>query len=177
MSTDKKTLIISVIAVAVFIAAISSASYAYYTTSVLSKGDSKVVSGTTAKLSTTFEDNGEIEIKNMIPGDYFTRTFSLENFGNDLSYKIVVDDLVNEFENYEDITYVLTENGKIIEPETEELKAFPHDANANELSTTRTIKNGEKKTYTLTITYNNTEVDQAPDMGKTISGKLFIKAL
>lgn len=171
MSSNKKTIIISVIAIAIFIATISYASYAFYTTTITETGSNGGISGSTAKLSTTFEDEGILEIKNMIPGDSFTRTFSIENNGANFSYKIAVDNLVNEFISYQDITYTLKEDDEILE----ENKIFPNIAEENELSETRTIKNGEKKTYTITITYNDTEDDQTPDMGNTISGKLFIK--
>ena len=89
-----------------------------------------------------------------------------------MSYKIVVNELINEFESYGDITYVLKENDAIIKEGT-----FPKEIANNEISDTRTIKNGERKNYTITITYQNTEEDQTSDMGKTISGKLFVKEL
>ncbi len=171
MSSNKKTIIISVIAIAIFVAVISYASYAFYTTTIEEKGAGGI-SGSTAKFSTTFDDGEEIN-KIMIPGDSITKTFSIENNGTDISYRIVINDLVNEFISYQDITYTLKENDTILE----ENEIFPNDANQNELSETRTLKNGERKTYTITITYNNTEVDQREDMGKTISGKLFIKEL
>lgn len=170
MSSNKKTIIISVIAIAVFIAVISYASYAFFTTTIEEKGNGEI-SGSTAKLSTTFEDGEEnIIIENMIPGNSFTKTFTLENNGVDISYKIAINDLVNEFTSYQDITYILKENDIILE----ENKVFPNDATKNELSEKRTLKKGERKTYTITITYQNTEIDQTEDMGKTLSGKLFI---
>ncbi len=173
MSSNKKTMIISVVAIAIFIIGIAAASYAFYTAKVSQNGENGKASGTTAKLSTTYEDDGVINITNMIPGDSFTRTFSLENNGADISYKIVVQDLVNEFTSYEDIIFTLKENDTVLK----ENAVFPNDATKNELSETRTLKSGETRTYTLTITYKNTETDQADDMGKTISGKLFIKEL
>ncbi len=173
MAENKKTIIISVIAVILFIAAIAAASYAYYTANVSTVGDDgNSVSGSTAKLSSSFDDGAQVKIENMIPGDYFSKTFYLGNSGADTNYKIVINDLVNEFESYQDITYVLKEDNVVIKEGT-----FPHPKYApnTELSDTRTIKNGENKTYTITITYQNTKEDQSPDMGKLISGIFYIK--
>lgn len=169
MSSNKKTIIISVIAIAVFIAVISYASYAFFTTTVKETGEGGI-SGSTAKLSTSFEDGEEIN-KIMIPGETITKTFSIENNGTDISYTIAINDLVNEFISYQDIIYTLKENDTILV----ENKVFPNDPTKNELSEIRTLKNGERKIYTITITYQNTEEDQSPDMGKKLSGKLFIK--
>lgn len=170
MSSNKKTILISVISIAIFIALISYASYAFYTTTVTEKGENAGITGSTAKLSTTFEDGEEIN-KIMIPGDSITKTFSIENNGADISYKIAIQGLVNEFISYQDIIYTLKENDTLLV----ENKVFPNEATNNTLSETRTLKNGERKTYTITITYQNTKVDQAPDMGKRLSGKLFIE--
>lgn len=169
---NKKSILFSVVAVAIFITIISSASYAFFSTYVQTKNENNNnLIGGTAKLSTTFDDGETINFTNMIPGDSITKTFSLENKGQDIHYKIVINDLINEFQSYQDITYILKENNTLLVED----KVFPNIADNNELSTTRTLKNGEKNTYTLTITYQNTDNDQAPDMGKTISGKIFIQ--
>lgn len=169
---NKKTIIFSIIGVILFIIAVFTVSYAYFSTNIEESGNNKTVEGKTAKLSAKFEDGEFIEIENMIPGNHFSKTFSVENNGMDMSYKIVVNELINEFESYGDITYVLKENDAIIKEGT-----FPKEIANNEISDTRTIKNGERKNYTITITYQNTEEDQTSDMGKTISGKLFVKEL
>lgn len=170
--TNKKVIIGSIIGIVLFIIAVVTVSYAYYTANIIETGNNNVLNGTTAKLNVKFDDGETINITNMIPDDHFSKTFSLENLGNTISYKIVVNELVNEFNSFSDITYVLKEDDVVIKE-----GVFPNLIDNNEISDTRTINNGEKKTYTLTITYQNTEEDQAEDMGKTISGKLFIKEL
>lgn len=171
MSNKKVTIFASILAVALFIGAISYASYAFFSSNISESGDN-IIDVNTAKLGSKFEDDGIIEIKNMIPGDHITRTFSLENLGTEISYKIAVIDLVNEFESYEDITYVLKENDVVIKE-----GIFPKVSTNNDLSESIVIKKGEKKSYSITITYQNTSEDQSGDMGKTLSGKLFIKEL
>ena len=55
-------------------------------------------------------------------------------------------------------------------------KAFPSgDQTSQALSDEITLNVGETKNYTIEIEYKNTEDDQSTDMGKTISGKLFIE--
>lgn len=169
--SNKKALIISIISVVLFIIAVVSVSYAYFTSSAESLGNNGL-KATTAKLNTTFLDTQTITITNMIPGDEIRKTFSIENNGMDINYKIVINELINEFGSFEDITYVLKENNVVIKE-----GIFPKEVDNNELSETLTIKNGETKNYEITITYQNTDEDQAPDMGKTISGKIFIKEL
>ena len=173
MTANKKTLILSIIGVAIFIVLVFSISYAFYTTNFDSNKDGKnnTVTGTTAKISTSFEDGETIDIDDMFPGTGFTKTFTVENSSNtDIKFKIVINELVNEFDSFEDITYVLKENEKTIKN-----GIFPKNPEENDLSDDITLEKGEKKTYSIEVTYVNTEENQVDDMGKVISGKIFIK--
>lgn len=166
----KRTIVISIIGLVLFLLAILSASYAYFTSNIDKKGTGGTDVGT-AKLSAKFVDTENLIIKNMIPSDSFTKTFSLENNSTiAMQYKIVIKDLVNEFSSYEDITYVLTDDNGYRKTGT-----FPKTTQA--LSDVLTLDASTTRNYTLTITYQNTAVDQSPDMGKTISGKIFIEEI
>ena len=173
---NKKTLFISVVAVIVFIASVTAISYAFYTASVTPNIDNETqINDITANIDTTLQDDNVVTVKDMIPGDKLTKTFSItNNNGPTLQYKIAVLDLTNSFSRYQDVTYELTENGEKIGG-----GEFPHDPRNNDLSTSvRTINQGETKSYTLTITYkNDPSVSQMDDMNKTISGKIFIKGV
>lgn len=171
MTNKKLAIFLSIIGVVLFMVAIASVSYAFYTANVGSEGENKVEM-TTAQLITEFVDTETLWVENMIPGDYFSKDFSIKNTGTILNYKIVVEDLINDFTSYEDIQYALKENGSIIKQ-----GIFPNVITDNELSNTLTIESGETKSYELIITYQNTEVDQSEDMGKTISGKINLKAV
>lgn len=171
MSKEKKFIIASVVGVIVFIALVSTMSYAYFTRAMEVKGDGSV-NVTTANLSIDYQDNdkGAIDVT-MIPGDKFSKSFSVTNNGDTISFQIYVDELVNEFTSYEDITYEIFEEGSKIGKS----EVFPHLASANNLGTPISISKGATKNYKVTITYNNTDASQIPDMGKKISGKIFIK--
>lgn len=165
----KKSVIISVVVLFIFIVAMLSVSFAYYTSGTDRTGDGNSSIGT-AKLSATFTD-GDIIQKTIVPGDTFTKTFALENNSTvPMKYKIVVKDLVNEFISFEDITYVLTDDAGY-----KKEGIFPKSTQA--LSDEITLGTNSTRNYTLTITYQNTAVDQSPDMGKTISGKIFIEEI
>lgn len=171
MSNNKKTIIISLVAVLAFIAAVVATSYAYFTKSIQTEGTDPGTSVSTDQISAEFTDGAKLEVTNMLPGDTFEKTFTLENTGNrDIKYKVVIQEVENSFVNKSDVMLTLKENGTTIKTTT-----FPSATNA--ISDELTIAAGITKSYTLTITYNNTSSDQTGDMGKTLSGKIFIEAI
>ncbi len=172
MSKEKKMLFFSIIGVALFIVVIVSVSYAYFTATVKPVNETNNgVNVKTAELKISYQDKTDEEINvKLVPGDSFSKTFTVTNNGGTSRFQIYVEDLVNEFTSYEDITYVIKEGSTPIKS-----GVFPHLANASDLSDVITIEAGVSKEYTVTVTYENTEVDQKPDMGKKISGKIFIK--
>lgn len=166
----KKTIFISIITVALFIVAIISVSYAFFTAKVKNEGTGKTeTSLSTANISLNFQDGPELNYPNMIPGDSFTKTFTLKNTGDKaVNYKVVIQEVENTFISKGDIAISLKEGSTVLKNTT-----FPSTTSA--ISDTITIQPNVTKSYTLTITYNNTAADQTPDMGKVISGKLFIE--
>ena len=167
---NKITIFISIVAVALFIVGVVAVSYAYYTANVTKENSGNNTTNVgTAKLSATFTDGAELDFQNMIPGDSFTKTFTLKNTGEEtLKYKIVVQEVENTFKSQSDIEVVVKENGSTINTTT-----FPSTTGAisNELS----ISPDVSKSYTIIITYKNTTADQTPDMNSVISGKIFIE--
>ncbi len=196
MSNKKTTIIISIVSIILFIVAVLSASYAYYITTVQETGDPDSTKVGTADFNINFVDGAVMTIENMIPGDTFSKTFTLENKGTaTISYKVVMQEVRNEeFIRKEDITYKLyeyvvpkseataetdfSETEGTEEPVVEKALLasgiFPSVTNA--ISETLSIEGGVTKGYILEVTYENViDVDQKDDMGKTISGKLFIE--
>lgn len=166
---NRKTIFISIIAVALFIVAVAATSYAYYSTTIAKDNGDGTTKVTTAKISATFTDGAVISSENMIPGDSFTKTFTLENTGDtSIGYKIVVQEVENTFTSPSDIEVVVQEDGTTINTTT-----FPTTTGA--ISDELTISPNVTKSYTITITYKNTTADQTADMGSVISGKIFIE--
>ncbi len=170
MAKKKMTLMISIMGVALFVAAIAGTSYAFFAANVGTKGDNNTTNVTSGDIKALFSDNEQLNVENIIPGDIVSKTFSLENTGTvPITYKIVMNNVENTFTRKSDVTYVLKENGVIIKTGT-----FPSTNGA--ISDTITISKGVTNTYTLEVTYINSPTeDQAEDMGKTISGKIFIE--
>ncbi len=176
MSENKKTLIISIIAVVVFIASIAAVSFAFYTTTTKTEtGDNLEHSVITENVETSLTEDNVVQIENMIPGDTFTKTFSVKSSVN-LSYHIAISDITNTFTSTGDITYDLKENGVSIGSGTFPTSQTGGEGSVNLNTNLITINGGETKNYTLTVTYKNTAEDQRADMGKKISGKIYLRS-
>ena len=168
MNNKKITIFISILSVLLFVVAIVAASFAFYTANVKQEGDSGV-DISTPSLGSSFIDGPVIQISNIIPGDTFSKTFTVGNSGgNDLNYKIVINELQNEFTKTEDLQYTLKRGEEVVAS-----GSFPTQTGA--ITETINIAQNVTHNYTLTITYLNTAEDQSADMGKTISGKIFIE--
>ncbi len=170
MSKKKISIIASIAGVALFVAAVAGTSYAYFTANVETKGNTNPTNVTSGDVKAVFSDGEQLNIGTLVPGDTVSKTFSVENTGTaSIKYKIVINSVVNTFSRKNDLTYVLKENGITIKNGT-----FPDSNGA--ISDSITISKGVTNSYTLEVTYVNSPTEnQAEDMGKTISGKIFIE--
>ena len=122
------------------------------------------------ELNLIFTGTKEITTNNMIPGDSFTKTFTVENTSNRaVDYNIYMENITNEFN--EDLVYTLEDTtGSVIGetplPVTNKDKSY--------LKTGISIDANTKKTYTLKITFKNTDEPQNDYQGKTFKGTLGI---
>lgn len=164
------TIILSIIGVVVFIVAVISVSYAYYTSNVTTPGEA-TTEVKTATISAEFNGGDDLNFTNMIPGDSFSKTFSVKNTGTTtIYYKITMKDITNTFARTQDITYKLTENGTEIASGT-----FP-STTSRALSDKLSIDGGVTNDYTLTVTYvNDSNENQIEDMDKELGGSIFIE--
>lgn len=170
LKENKMTIFISITAVVIFIVVIVATSFAYYSGTIRKENEgNKTSSITTANISATFTDGAEVNMQNMLPGDSFTKTFTLKNTGDtNIRYKIAVQEVENTFNSKSDIVVVVKEGTTTIKTTT-----FPSTTGA--ISDELTISPNVSKSYSVTITYKNTSTSQNDDMGKTISGKIFIE--
>ena len=152
-----------------------SVSLAYFTAQIIGKG--KDVSVTSANLQIVFTDSdGAISGSNIEPGWSDTKTFTVENNSkSEYKYNIVIKDLLNTFvtEGYLQYKITSTNNGYNMT----EFKDIPKSSVATDtiLAYSVVIPNGETQSYTIEFKYANDEsVDQSDDMGKKLSGTLFI---
>lgn len=171
MKNNKIIIIASVILVLALISLTIAGSYAFYTVNLKQNGDSGI-SASTANLKLEFTDGDVISPTYFIPGSSYTKKFTVQNTGNKaVSFKIVIKEVVNNFVNKNDLKIEIKENGNTIKNNI----TFPSSTTA--LSDKITINpNSSAKNYEVIITYKNTDNPQEGDMGKNISGVIFIEA-
>ena len=123
------------------------------------------------------DSDGSISGTNIEPGKWnVTKTFTIENKSNETyKYNIVIQDLVNTFVTNGYLQYKITStNGGY---NMTEFKDVPKSETATDtiLAYSASIDVGVTQSYTVEFKYANDEsIDQSEDMGKTLSGKLFI---
>ena len=165
----------AILVVASLLVVVLSVTLAYFTAQIIGKG--KDVSVSSADLKIVFTDSdGAISGSNIEPGWSDTKTFTIENKSNETyKYNIVIQDLVNTFVTEGYLQYKITStNGGY---NMTEFKDVPKSSAPKDtiLAYSVSIPVGVTQSYTVEFKYANDEsVDQSDDMGKKLSGKLFI---
>ena len=152
-----------------------SVSLAYFTAQIIGKG--KTVDVSSANLQIVFTDSdGALTETDIEPGWSATKTFTIKNdTKTEYKYNIVIKDLVNTFvtEGYLKYKITSTNDGYNMT----EFKDIPKSSIATDtvLAYSVVIPNGVTQSYTIEFKYANDEsVDQSDDMGRKLSGTLFI---
>ena len=165
----------TILVVASLLVVVLSVTLAYFTAQIIGKG--KDVSVSSADLKIIFTDSdGAISGSNIEPGWSDTKTFTIENKSNETyKYNIVIQDLVNTFVTEGYLQYKITStNGGY---NMTEFKDIPKLSTPKDkiLAYGVRIPVGVTQSYTVEFKYTNDEsVDQSDDMGKKLSGTLFI---
>ena len=165
----------TILVVASLLVVVLSVTLAYFTAQII--GEGKNISVTSADLKIVFTDtDGNIEGNGITPGWGDTKTFTIENKSNETyKYNIVIQDLVNTFVTEGYLQYKITStNGGY---NMTEFKDVPKSDTAKDkiLAYSVSIPVGVTQSYTVEFKYANDEsVDQSDDMGKKLSGTLFI---
>ena len=165
----------TILVVASLLVVVLSVTLAYFTAQIIGKG--KDVSVSSADLKIVFTDSdGAISGSNIEPGWSDTKTFTIENNSkSEYKYNIVIQDLLNTFVTNGYLQYKITSTNDGYN--MTEFKDVPKSSVATDtiLAYSVVIPNGVTQIYTIEFKYANDEsVDQSEDMGKTLSGKLFI---
>ena len=152
-----------------------SVSLAYFTAQIIGKG--KDVSVTSANLQIVFTDSdGALTETDIEPGWSATKTFTIKNdTKTEYKYNIVIKDLLNTFVTNGYLQYKITSTNDGYN--MTEFKDIPKSSIATDtiLAYSVVIPNGVTQSYTIEFKYANDEnVDQSDDMGKQLSGTLFI---
>ena len=166
----------TILVVASLLVVVLSVTLAYFTAQIIGKGKNVTINSADLKIIFTDSD-GSISGTNIEPGKWnVTKTFTIENKSNETyKYNIVIQDLVNTFVTEGYLQYKITStNGGY---NMTEFKDVPKSETAKDtiLAYSVSIPVGVTQSYTVEFIYKNDEsVDQSEDMGKTLSGKLFI---
>ena len=165
----------TILVVASLLVVVLSVTLAYFTAQIIGKG--KDVSVSSADLKIIFTDSdGAISGSNIEPGWSDTKTFTIENNSkSEYKYNIVIQDLLNTFVTNGYLQYKITSTNDGYN--MTEFKDVPKSSVATDtiLAYSVSIPVGVTQSYTIEFKYANDEsVDQSEDMGKTLSGKLFI---
>ena len=166
----------TILVVASLLVVVLSVTLAYFTAQIIGKGKNVTINSADLKIVFTDSD-GSISGSNIEPGKWnVTKTFTIENKSNETyKYNIVIQDLVNTFVTNGYLQYKITStNGGY---NMTEFKDIPKSETAKDtiLAYSVSIPVGVTQSYTVEFKYANDEsVDQSEDMGKTLSGKLFI---
>ena len=166
----------TILVVASLLVVVLSVTLAYFTAQIIGKGKNVTINSADLKIIFTDSD-GSISGSNIEPGKWnVTKTFTIENKSNEIyKYNIVIQDLVNTFVTEGYLQYKITStNGGY---NMTEFKDVPKSSVATDtiLAYSASIDVGVTQTYTVQFIYkNDEEVDQSEDMGKKLSGKLFI---
>ena len=152
-----------------------SVSLAYFTAQIIGKGKNVTINSADLKIIFTDSD-GAISGSNIEPGWSDTKTFTIENKSNETyKYNIVIQDLVNTFVTNRYLQYKITStNGGY---NMTGFKDVPKSSAPKDkiLAYSVSIPVGVTQSYTVEFMYSNDEsVDQSDDMGKKLSGTLFI---
>ena len=146
-------------------------SYSYYVAEIKVFNNTETIIKT-KELNLVFTGTSEITASNMIPGDSFTKTFTVENTSDvETSYNIYMEKVTNEFN--EDLVYTLSdETGEVVEetplPVTNESKSY--------LLSNIEIAAKIKKEYTLKIEFKYLNTPQNGNQGAEFKAILGIDA-
>ena len=166
----------TILVVASLLVVVLSVTLAYFTAQII--GEGKNISVSSADLKIVFTDtDGNIEGNGITPGWSNSKTFTVKNESNGTyKYDIIIKDLVNTFKTYKYLQYKITSTDGGYN--MTEYSYLPKSSTKEDvvLAYEVSIDKGKTHTYTIEIKYINDEyVDQSIDMGKSLSGTIYIR--
>ena len=193
----RQKIIVSVTGIFLVLLIIVGLTYAYFLTQIRGNTNEKSISVETANLALKYDDgNGVLTASSkLVPNTTVSKkTFSVENTGDTTvdSYGVTLEDLEISYVN--DFT---DNNGNLVTAGTSTYLEYPSDfkiritcessdsnkycngydgsmPSTNDVLLKNSIDEDEIHTYTLTLTYIDSGIDQSKDMNKTIEAKIDI---
>ena len=160
-------------AIMILICIIYQGTYSYFLASAENNGNNTTTGGTTKELKNLIITDGvDVTSSNIIPGESVTSTFTVTNENDiEVCFGLVWTNVTNTFTNTSDLIVTLQKSdGTVLISDTAN-QIFP-TANDEELISGLKISGETTDTYTITITYKNTDQNQIADMNATFSGTI-----
>ena len=184
-------IIVSIVGITIVLLALLGLTYAYYLTRIEGNTNTNSISVTTAKLELVYGDNSAEILTGsgaLMPstdltsaGAIGTKTFTVTNNGNDSSYVVIIDNVsvtkVNDGSSTtfvsNDFRYTLscTKSDGTKCNEVNDLTIFPIKGG---ILLSNDIVEDDVHTYTLTLWYIDTGLNQSDDMGKSLQARVNI---
>ena len=146
---------------------------AYFITEI--EGNKKDVTINTGDLRVIFNNGEKIEGIDIEPGWSITKTFSIENKSKtEYKYNIVIQDLVNTFVS-DNLVYKITSTNNGHNMTDYEVLPKSDTQEDTILTYSTTISGRTTQEYTIGVKFKEEDRNQYEDMGKTITGKIYIE--
>ena len=170
----KNKIIISISGIVIVLLLLLGLTYGFYLTRINGNSSDKSVTVSLANLELTYSDgNGLVESNNMVPGESITKTFTVENTGNKkvINYLIYLEDVVNTFEDKNDlkVTLTCTSNNGTCNGNTLTYPSSDTVIGVNDIE----VK--EKQEFSLKVEFLETNDDQNDNQNKKFSGNVKLK--
>ena len=167
MKNYKNTMFLCLIGIALISIFMMYSTYAYFTVDISGEGKGIVLSTFDKNTTIIYNDTSNVSMVNAYTGDEIIKTFSIENTSNYLLYyDIILKNVVNNFENKDDLVYTLQSNGAA----KREVSVIP--SKEESIASDILIKPHEKHEYKMTITFVKRNTDQSANMNKTFSSNI-----
>ena len=171
---QKRMFVVVISALVIMISLTYQGTYSYFSASVEGTGNTEnnQSQGQTNTLQNLIiSESANVVSSNMIPGDNVTYTFTVENSNNiDVCYNFLWSNTTNTFINQQDLLVKLEKSDGTVLLESSQFPAT--NSGTTMLVEGTSIEADTTDTFTLTVTYQNTEEDQTADMGKSFSGTI-----
>ena len=160
-------------AIMILICIIYQGTYSYFLASTENDGNNTTTGGTTKELKNLIITDGvDVTSSNIIPGESVTSTFTVQNQNDiEVCFGLVWTNVTNTFTNTSDLIVTLQKSDGTVLISGTANQIFP-TANDTELISGLKISGETTDTYTITITYKNTDQNQIADMNATFSGTI-----
>lgn len=171
-TSNKSMIVILTLSIFILIGIVVGGTYSFYSARVSKNNPANNNTNVTTSTVNLELTNATVTGTNLIPGDTITSTFKISNKGTQTAiFKLMWNNVTNTFINQKDLIVTLTENGTTIINQNNGI-TFPPTTASSVLKDNLTLKVGETKNYTLTITYKNTDQNQSADMGKSLNATI-----